>query len=57
MYLNLLVFQRVKNYPFSVVFTLENAKLNVVLDSISTVTGTPENDALAALQKEVLINQ
>lgn len=47
-----------QNNPFSVVFTLENAKLNVVLDSISTVTGTPENDALAALQKEVqLINK
>ena len=46
-----------QNAPFSAMFTLENAKLNVRLDSVSTVTGTPENDALTALQKEIqLIN-
>lgn len=42
------------NAPFSATFTLENAALKVVLDSISTVTGTPENDMFAAFQKELL---
>lgn len=41
------------NSPFSALFTLENAKLTVVLDSASTVTGTPDNDALTAFQKEL----
>lgn len=42
------------NAPFSATFTLENAKISAVLDSVSTVTGTPENDAFAAFQKELL---
>ncbi|MDD4515552.1 TlpA disulfide reductase family protein [Massilibacteroides sp.] len=41
------------NAPFSATFTLENAKLAVSLDSVSAVTGTPENDALTAFQKEL----
>lgn len=44
-----------QNAPFSAVFALENAKLNVVLDSVSTVNGTPENDAFTAFQSEVLL--
>ena len=43
------------NSPFSATFTLDNSKLAVVLDSASTVTGTPENDAFAAFQKELTV--
>lgn len=42
-----------ENAPFSATFVLENAKLTVALDSISTVNGTPENDDQHALQKEI----
>jgi len=43
------------NAPFSAIFTLENAKINAVLDEVSTVTGTLENDAFTAFQKEILV--
>lgn len=43
------------NAPFSAIFTLENAKLAAVLDKNSSVTGTPENDAFAAFQKELIV--
>lgn len=42
------------NAPFSATFTLENAKISAILDSASIVTGTLENDAFAAFQKELL---
>lgn len=42
-----------ENAPFSATFTLENGMLTIVLDSTSTVNGTPENDAQTALQGEV----
>ncbi|MCC8170245.1 MAG: AhpC/TSA family protein [Parabacteroides sp.] len=35
-----------ENYKFSIVFVLENAPLQVKLDTVSSVSGTPENDAL-----------
>lgn len=35
-----------ENYKFSIVFVLENAPLQVKLDTVSTVSGTPENNAL-----------
>lgn len=38
--------------PFSVTFALENVALQVVLDSVSTVSGSPENDLYAAFRKE-----
>ncbi|MEG1543659.1 MAG: TlpA disulfide reductase family protein [Tannerellaceae bacterium] len=41
------------NAPFEATFVLENGKLVIALDSVSTVSGTPENDALKALQAEV----
>lgn len=41
-----------QNSPFAAIFTLENAKLTVALDSVSTVKGTPENDAFAAFQSD-----
>lgn len=42
-----------ENAPFAATFVLENAKLAVVLDSTSTVSGTPENDDQRALQVEI----
>lgn len=39
--------------PFTATFALSNVKLNVSLDSLSSVTGSPENDALDAFKKEV----
>lgn len=42
-----------ENSPYSAVFTLENAKLNVTLDEKSSVTGTPVNDSYVAFQQEV----
>lgn len=42
-----------ENAPFTATFVLENGKLQIALDSVSTVSGTPENDALKALQGEV----
>lgn len=35
-----------ENYKFSIVFVLENAPIQVELDTVSSVSGTPENDAL-----------
>lgn len=37
--------------PYSVVFVLENAKYKAELSETPQLTGTPENDAYAALQK------
>lgn len=42
-----------ENAPYAVTFILENGKLQVALDSVSTVSGTPENDALKTLQGEL----
>lgn len=42
-----------ENAPFSLVFVLENGKMQAVLDNYSSITGTPENDALKALQAEM----
>jgi thiol-disulfide isomerase/thioredoxin len=42
-----------ENAPYTAVFTLENGKLKIDLSENPTVTGTPDNDALAALQKEM----
>lgn len=42
-----------ENAPFTATFVLENGKLTVVLDSVSTVAGTPENDAQTAFQAEL----
>jgi thiol-disulfide isomerase/thioredoxin len=42
-----------ENAPYTATFTLENGKLTVDLSESPTVTGTPENDALASLQKEM----
>ena len=39
-----------ENAPFMATFVLENGKLAVVLDSTSTVSGTPENDAQKELE-------
>ncbi len=43
-----------QNAPFAATFVLENGKLKVNLGEVSTVTGTPENDALTSLQKELV---
>lgn len=43
-----------ENQPYTAVFTLENAKLQAVLDDKApAVSGTPENDAFKALQDKV----
>lgn len=42
-----------ENPPFSVAFTLENGQFVAVLDSVSSVTGTPENNDHKALQEEI----
>lgn len=42
-----------ENAPFTSIFVLENAKLAIVLDSISSVSGTPENNDQNAFQKEI----
>jgi thiol-disulfide isomerase/thioredoxin len=42
-----------ENAPYMAVFILENGKLAIDLSENPTVTGTPENDALASLQKEM----
>lgn len=42
-----------ENAPFMATFVLENGKLAVVLDSTSTVSGTPENDAQKELQAKI----
>lgn len=42
-----------ENSPFAVTFVLENGKLVVVLDTASSVTGTPENNDHKALQDEI----
>lgn len=42
-----------ENTPFSVTFALENGILAVNLDSTSTASGTPENDALKTFQNEL----
>lgn len=39
--------------PFSTTFALSNAKLQVTLDTLSSVTGSPENDALQAFKDAV----
>lgn len=41
------------NSPFSVNFVLENGMINILLDSISTATGTSENDDHTAFQTNV----
>lgn len=43
-----------ENAPYTAVFTLENARLQAVLDEEApAVTGTPENDAFKALQDQI----
>ena len=43
-----------ENQPFTALFTLENAKLQAVLnEQAPAVTGTPENDAFKALQDQL----
>ena len=42
-----------ENAPFMATFVLENGKLTAVLDSTSTVSGTPENDAQSELQAKI----
>lgn len=42
-----------ENAPYSVVFVLENAPLKAELSEVPVLTGTPENDAFAGLQKEL----
>lgn len=42
-----------ENAPFMATFVLENGKLTVALDSVSTVSGTPENDAQKELQGKI----
>jgi len=42
-----------ENSPFSAFLTLENKKISVSLDVVSTVTGTPENDALTKFQAQM----
>jgi len=42
-----------ENTPYSVVFVLENAKYKAELSEAPVLTGTPENDAYAGLQKEL----
>lgn len=42
-----------ENAPFTTTFVLENGKLQAILDAVSLVTGTAENDALSALQSEI----
>lgn len=40
--------------PFSAIIALQNSAINVVLDEkFSDVSGTPENDAMLAFQKEI----
>lgn len=39
--------------PYTATFVLENGKIKVNLAEYSTVTGTPENNAFASLQKEM----
>ena len=39
--------------PFKKIFTLENGKITITLDSISVVTGTPANDAEKALHDKL----
>lgn len=38
---------------FTATFVLSNGKLQATLDSLSDVTGTPDNDAVAAFRKEI----
>ena len=42
-----------ENGVFTATFVLSNAKLQATLDSLSDVTGTPDNDAVAAFRKEI----
>lgn len=42
-----------ENAPFTATFILENSKLAVALDSVSAVSGTPENDAQKQLQAQI----
>ncbi len=42
-----------ENSPYSVVFVLENAKYKAELSETPVLTGTPESDAYAGLQKEL----
>lgn len=42
-----------ENAPFTSTFVLENGKLQVVLDQVSSASGTPENDGLTALQAQM----
>ena len=42
-----------ENAPFTATFVLENGKLTAVLDSTSTVSGTPENDDQSELQAKI----
>ena len=42
-----------ENSPYSATFLLENGKLTAVLDSASTVTGTPENDDQHAFEETI----
>lgn len=43
-----------ENAPFSCTFVLENGQLQVSLSEVSSATGTPENDAVTALQTEII---
>ncbi|MDH6304321.1 peroxiredoxin [Parabacteroides sp. PF5-5] len=43
-----------ENAAYRATFVLENGKLKVNLSENPSVTGTPENDALTALQKELI---
>lgn len=42
-----------ENAPFAATFVLENGKLIVALDSVSAVSGTPENDAQKTFQGKI----
>ena len=42
-----------ENGVFTATFVLSNAKLQATLDSLSDVTGTPDNDVVAAFRKEI----
>jgi len=43
-----------ENAPYSVIFVLENAKYKAELSEMPQITGTPESDAYAQLQKELI---
>lgn len=42
-----------QNRPYSAVLILENAPLTVTLDTVSTIAGTPENNAIQTFTNEV----